>query len=173
MPNPSKKYGETVCCAGVTLEGTWKRLYPVRFRNLQDNKFARWNWVKFDYRAPTGDARPESCHVWEDRLRVDGDLPKNEQVSLLTPLILPSTDEAARRGMSLTLIRPTNPAFHYRRKSPEIIAAEREGYKLAARQTSMLDKELGALEPVPYAFAFTYEDGSGKHTMYEMRRLGN
>ena len=165
MPNPSKKYGETVCCAGVTLEGTWKRLYPVRFRNLQDNKFARWNWVKFDYRTPTGDARPESCHVWEDRLRVDGDLPKNEQVALLTPLILPSTDEAARRGMSLTLIRPTNPAFHYRRKSPEIIAAEREGYKLAARQTSMLDKELEALEPVPYAFAFTYEDGSGKHTM--------
>jgi hypothetical protein len=165
MPNPSKKYGETVCCAGVTAEGKWKRLYPIRFRHLQDSKFNRWDWVRFQYRTPTGDTRAESCHVWEDRLSVEGELPKKERLSLLGPLILPSTDEAARRGMSLTLIRPLNPEFHCRRKSPEIIAAEREGYRLAARQKSMLDKELEALEPVPYAFAFTYDDGAGRHTM--------
>ncbi len=100
MPNPSQKYGETVCCAGVTAEGQWKRLYPTRFRHLQDNKFKRWDWMKFQYRMPTGDMRSESCHVYEDRMEVDGALDKKERVSLLNPLILPSTDEAAARGMS-------------------------------------------------------------------------
>ncbi len=165
MPNPSRKYGETVCCAGVTAEGRWKRLFPIRFRHLRENKFKRWDWVRFQYRPPTGDTRPESCHVYEDRMEVDGALDKKERVSLLNPLILPSTDEATSRGMSLTLIRPINSEFKYRRKPPEVIAAEREGYRLAARQTSMLDKELEAFEPVPYAFVFTYKDAAGKHTM--------
>jgi hypothetical protein len=165
MPNPSRKYGETVCCAGVTAEGQWKRLFPIRFRHLQENKFKRWDWVKFQHRPPTGDTRPESCHVYEDRMEVDGALDKKERVSLLNPLILPSTDEAAARGMSLTLIRPIKSEFRYRRKPPEVIAAEREGYRLASRQMSLLDKELEAFEPVPYAFAFTYEDAAGKHMM--------
>ena len=165
LPNPSRKYGETVCCAGVTAAGQWKRLYPIRFRHLRGNKFNRWNWAKFQYRPPTGDTRPESCHVYEDRLEVDGALDQKERVSFLTPLILSSTDEAAARGMSLTLIRPVNSKFKYRRKQPERIAAEREGYRLALRQMSMLDKELEAYEPVPYAFAFSYEDAAGKHTM--------
>ena len=165
MPNPSKKYGETVCCAGVTPGGTWKRLYPIRFRNLQDNKFARWDWVKFDYRTPTGDHARKAAMSGRIACGLMAISRRASRVSLLTPLILSSTVEAASRGMSLTLIRPTNPVFRYRRKSPEIVTAEREGYKLAARQTSLLDEELEALDPVPYSFAFTYEDGAGKHTM--------
>ncbi|WP_400766767.1 hypothetical protein [Methylosinus sporium] len=164
-PNPSRKYGETVCCAGVTADGQWKRLYPVRFRHLQDNKFKRWDWVNFQFRPPTGDHRPESCHVFEDRIEVDGSLGERERVTLLSPLILPSTREATARGLSLTLIRPTKSKFKYRRKSPEIVATEREAYRYAARQMSLLDKELEAFEPLPYAFAFSYEDAYGKHTM--------
>lgn len=165
MPNPSRKYGETVCCAGVTAEGQWKRLYPIRFRHLQYNKFSRWDWVKFKYRLPNGDTRPESCHVYEDRLEVEHPLDKRERATLLNPLILQSTSEAAARGMSLTLIRPIKSQFKCRRKSREIIAAERDGYRAASRQMSMLDQELEAFDPVPYTFAFTFEDADGKHTM--------
>ena len=40
-PNPSTKYVETVCCAGVDLPtGEWLRLYPIRYRDLEDNKRA-------------------------------------------------------------------------------------------------------------------------------------
>jgi hypothetical protein len=165
IPNPSRKYGETVCCAGVTADGLWKRLYPIRFRHLQDNRFSRWDWLRFQYRPPTGDTRQESCHVYEDRLEVDGTLDKKERLSLLDPLILPSTAEAAARGMSLTLIRPIKSEFKYRKKGPDIIEAERKAYRIASRQMSMFDKELAAFEPVPYAFAFAYEDATGKHMM--------
>jgi hypothetical protein len=165
IPNPSRKYGETVCCAGVTGEGTWKRLYPIRFRHLRDNKFKRWDWVKFEYGPPKSDTRPESCHVYEDRLTVDGVLPKKERASLLNSLISPSTNEAAARGMSLTLVRPASSQFRYHQKSAVDIHDERQGYRFAAQQISMLDKDLEALEPVPYDFEFLYEDAAGKHRM--------
>jgi hypothetical protein len=163
MPNPSQKYGETVCCAGVTAEGRWKRLYPIRFRQLE-SKFNRWDWVDFKYRKATGDDRAESCHVFEDTLAVAGKLKDhNERALLLNPLISPSTVDAAARGLSLTLIRPSRARFFFRKKPKEIIEAERQGYKRTARQTSLLDKELDALESTPYAFAFSFEDAAGKH----------
>jgi hypothetical protein len=38
-PNPSKKYGETVCVAGIDLgTGKWIRLYPIQYRDLEDEK---------------------------------------------------------------------------------------------------------------------------------------
>ena len=33
-PTLSRKYGETVCTAGVREDGTWVRIYPVPFRRL-------------------------------------------------------------------------------------------------------------------------------------------
>jgi len=163
MPNPSKKYGETVCCAGVTPEGKWKRLFPVRFRHLE-TKFKRWNWVEFEYRRPTSDRRPESCHVYEDKLQACGFLKSpNERAKLLNPLVTGSTLEAAAQGNSLTLIRPRNSRFFWKRKQHGVMEAEREGYKRASRQNSLFDKEIAALEPVPYTFAFSYEDDAGQH----------
>ncbi len=61
LPQASKKYGETVCCAGVTANGDWKRLFPVRFRNLDGvSTFNRWDWVNFNFRKPVTDNRVES-----------------------------------------------------------------------------------------------------------------
>jgi hypothetical protein len=46
VPQPSQRYGETVCCAGLTRQGEWRRLYPIRFRHLKDKAFSRWQWVQ-------------------------------------------------------------------------------------------------------------------------------
>jgi hypothetical protein len=79
LPQPSKKYGETVCCAGVTPEGQWKRLYPIRYRHLAgETSFGRWNVVKFRYRSPPQDKRAESCNVEEDSIQIVGETPDNE-----------------------------------------------------------------------------------------------
>ena len=164
LPQPSKRYGETVCCAGVTADGKWKRLFPVRFRHLKgENSFERWDWVKFDYRAPTADRRAESCHVYEESIVVDGKLAANERARLLDPLIVGSAKHAVELGQSLCLIRPRNTRFIATRKSPIEIEKEREAFRLAARQTSRFDKELAELEPSPYKFRFKFEDDSGKH----------
>ncbi|MFO7915305.1 MAG: hypothetical protein R6U43_06400 [Candidatus Krumholzibacteriales bacterium] len=60
-PQPSERYEELVCTAGL-LNGTcWIRIYPVPFRFLQDNsKFPKYSWIKLDLQKNTSDFRPES-----------------------------------------------------------------------------------------------------------------
>lgn len=164
LPQPSKRYGETVCCAGVTIDGNWKRLYPVRYRHLQgDQSFARWDWVTFKYNPPLRDQRAESCHVFEDSITVDGKLPEKERSRLLSSLIVGSAKHAVDLGQSLALIRPRNTRFLAKAKSKAEIAEEREAYQQAAKQDSFFDEPLATLEPSPYDFRFTFDDEIGRH----------
>lgn len=164
LPQPSKKHGETVCCAGVTEAGHWKRLFPVRFRHLEgDSSFSRWDWVRFRYSQPVTDRRVESCHVHEESIAVDGKLPVRERVRLLNPIIVGSAKHAENAGASLALIRPRDTRFIVKRKSLADLAEEREAFRRAASQTKMFDKELAEIEPSPYEFRFKFTDESGQH----------
>jgi hypothetical protein len=60
-PNPSTKYGETVCVAGVTREDGWIRLYPVPYRDLPYTmRFRKYQWVSLRLEKHRSDTRPES-----------------------------------------------------------------------------------------------------------------
>ena len=164
LPQRSAKHGETVCCAGVTPDGEFKRLFPIRFRHLSDDSsFKRWDWVSFKYRLPTRDRRPESCHVMEDTIKVDGKMPRKDRALFLNRLVSGSAAAAAAEGKSLALVRPRNPHFYYKAKSQDQIEKERQTYAEAARQGSFFDDELKALEPSPYEFRFKFEDEAGAH----------
>lgn len=164
LPQPSKKYGETVCCAGLTEHGEWKRLFPVRFRHLNGQaSFARWDWVDFGFRRPTNDLRKESCHVFEDSISVTGSLPLKNRNRLLDPVFVSSATEAMEKNSSLALIRPRNTFFLFRKRKEGEIVAERSAYVRAAGQASLFDRDLAQFEPSTYEFYFKFEDGSGKH----------
>jgi hypothetical protein len=164
LPQPSKQHGETVCCAGITAEGKWKRLYPIRFRHLQgEQSFSRWDWVDFKYRPPTRDTRNESCHVYEDSINVGMTLPEKERANLLNRIIVGSAKHAVDLGMSLALIRPRNTRFIIKPKNKSDLEKMRQAYKHAASQDGFFDQKLADLEPSPYDFRFSFEDGSGSH----------
>jgi hypothetical protein len=78
-PNPSEKYGETVCVAGLRLDldaGGWVRLYPVNFRELDsDGKFRKYDVVSLMARPNPGDPRAESWRPLMDTLKVETHLP--------------------------------------------------------------------------------------------------
>ena len=60
-PTLSKKYGETVCTAGVREDGSWIRLYPVPFRRLnEDEQYSKYDWLECGVRLQSSDRRPES-----------------------------------------------------------------------------------------------------------------
>jgi hypothetical protein len=165
LPRPSKKYGETVCCAGVTAAREWKRLYPVRFRQLTgDQRFRRWQWVEFKYRRPTHDLRRESCHVFEDTIITLGDLPARDRFALIDPIIAASPRAAHDAGASLAIIRPSNTRFIARRKPDRVIESEKRAYAEASVQTGFLDKELAKFTPSPHEFAFSFQSADGSHT---------
>lgn len=163
LPRPSRKYGETVCCAGVTREGEWRRLYPIRFRQLRDNQFARWQWLHYKWRSPVHDRRIESRTVLEDSLEPGDFLKQKARPELLEPIVVGSAAAAADRGQSLALIRPKEVRFRWIPKSMSEIEDERRAYEEASRQQSFLDPELRAIEPTPYDFRLSFRDENGKH----------
>jgi hypothetical protein len=108
--------------------------------------------------------RAESCNVEENSIEVVGEMPRKERSRLLDPLIVPSVGEAARRGQTLALIRPTDARFSHRRKTAVALNEERAAYAEAARQGSLLDKELETLQPTPHEFKFHFRDEEAEHT---------
>ena len=146
-PAVARQSGESVCVAGVRLDGdasTWIRLFPVGFRDLPpDRQFVKYQVIRLRLKRGNTDRRPES---WKPDLE---SLALGEQIGtddgtwatrseLLEPLTATTTTcdllTAARaRGQaapSLGLIKPAdvsdlviedNPAFRPGR------AAERQG----------------------------------------------
>jgi hypothetical protein len=77
-PNPSEKYGETVCVAGLRLDleaPGWVRLYPVNFRELEsDASFHKYDVVSVEARPNHGDPRAESWRPLMETLKVESHL---------------------------------------------------------------------------------------------------
>jgi hypothetical protein len=62
-PTLSRKYGETVCTAGLRPDGSWMRIYPVPFRRLDEKEqYAKFDWIETDFVRGTFDPRPETHH---------------------------------------------------------------------------------------------------------------
>ncbi len=63
-PNPSARHGETVCVGALSVDPgrrSWIRLYPIHFRDLDDdNKFRKYDIVTVDALPTIQDRRPES-----------------------------------------------------------------------------------------------------------------
>ncbi|MBF0248058.1 MAG: hypothetical protein HQL36_08310 [Alphaproteobacteria bacterium] len=163
LPQVGETYGETVCCAGVTTEGKWRRQYPIRFRKLE-NKFTRWQWIEYDWRKPQNDPRRESRRVQEDTIKILGKASPKERTTLLNRIVVNSYQEAERQGDSLCLLRPRNTRFKWTKKPEDQLAQEKRAYQAATMQTSFLDTaEVAPFDPCPFEFKFEFEDDAGKH----------
>ena len=163
LPHPSTKHGETVCCAGITTLSEWRRIFPVRFRQLSQGKFQRWDRLRYRWRQPTNDARSESRDVFEDTFQVGQQLSKPERSRLLEPLVRSSVQEAILRRESFALIRPTGFKFIWNEKHKRQIELERSTYAHIGGQKSFLDAPLTKLEPYPLEFRVAFSDASGIH----------
>lgn len=162
-PQISQKYGETVCCAGVTLTGEWVRLYPVTFRRLEDAKqFGRWDRIRFHWRRSKDDHRPESRRVDQQSIEILGELAKNERQRLLADLEVTGLNAVAAQGKSLALLRPQNPRFIIEPKTADEIAQEKSDYESICKQQDMFyQEELLPLEPCPFKFKYRYRTDDG------------
>ena len=69
-PNPSKTYGETVCCAGIDVETLqWVRLYPVPFMDLDSSqKFKKYTIISVRCWKAPDDHRVESYKIDMDSI---------------------------------------------------------------------------------------------------------
>lgn len=118
-PNPSDRYGETVCVAGIRIDldhPGWVRLYPINFRELGPQaSFPKYDIISVEGVPARQDPRRESWRPRMAVLRVERQLKGwSNRGPWVEPYIEPeatmcSLHRAARSNaaaQSLALIRP-------------------------------------------------------------------
>ena len=115
-PNPSKSLSEAACIAGIDRAGKHVRLYPIPFRDLEDEKrFDKYQWVRLKVQRPKSDPRPETYRPHFDTLEVvSSTLPTKDKWRARREMVLPLAaqslcdiqDAQKRDGTSLGIFKP-------------------------------------------------------------------
>lgn len=174
-PQPSKKYGETVCVAGISEDGqNFLRLYPIRFRRLPGHqRFSRFDLIEFDAFRPSDDRRPESWRVDEDSIRVIQRADRTSQESrarLWLPHVRSSMEElqADQReiGTSLGILRVESESMRFHVTPFEQVSdEEKQSIRSMQSQNSLFEEEIPDLPDPEYAFAYSFSAGGREHRM--------
>ena len=120
-PNPSKKYSETVCCAGVDLSNNnLVRLYPIPYRDLDnEKKFKKYSIIEVDCWKAKDDARSESLKVYPDSIKIIDRLNTKHNWQKRKEIVLRSQiksmceiyKDAKEHDLSLGVIKPAKNIF--------------------------------------------------------------
>lgn len=179
-PTLSRKYGETVCTAGVRPDGSWVRMYPVPFRRLdQKEQYSKFDWVECRLLRNTADPRPESHRpVDVEELEPVGHLGTSFEWSERRALVLNTAkvytriDEliaaAHANTMSLAVFKPTRVLDFIwdedeRSWDPERLRRVRESFKqLDMFEDNRWRETFRVIEKLPYNFSYAFEDVSGR-----------
>lgn len=163
-PNPSTKYSETICCAGVDLSNSQLvRLYPIPFRDLDnDQKFKKYSIIEVDCFEPNDDRRPESFRVIYNSISVvdflnteKGTWKKRKDIVLKVPVksLCHVYRNAEDSDLSLGLIKPENVTFEWSRQS----LSDQESRESCYAQLSFFDKKKDAIEEIPFHFYYNFK----------------
>ncbi|MDO9556153.1 MAG: hypothetical protein Q7J82_01015 [Coriobacteriia bacterium] len=164
-PNPSTKYKETVCTAGIDLDtGRFVRLYPVRFRHLSyASQFKKWDILEFDAFHKSSDVRgdtwtPQGDFVTMGHIDTGPGRPPNWAKRNAVILPLTSTIEdleirARDRSCSLGVVKVHAPARLRVVSSP---GEWTQKQSLAIAQEGLFDEKCRPLERVPVKFMYEF-----------------
>lgn len=171
FPQPSQTYEETVCCAGLTPDGAFVRLYPIRYRHLPaERRFDRWDVIEYEAGRPREDHRPESRHVNEDTLRVvqgRDQMPVEQRVRLWAPHVAESLTQLRAQNLadqrSLGIVRPDPGSVRFAYK--KLTAQQARDTQAEFRQVSLIDSEVLPSLPVEYEFRYRFTSAGTVHDM--------
>jgi hypothetical protein len=162
-PQVGQRHGETVCCAGLDLQGSWLRLYPVSFRTLDEGqRFGRWDRIRFKWRAATDDPRIESRRIEQHSIEIVGHLKPPERERFLAKSIVTGLEKERTAGRSLALLKAEIVDFKVQKKDDRELHEERARFDALHSQKDLFNaKALIPYEPCPYRFKYEYRTNDG------------
>lgn len=185
-PTLSRKYGETVCTAGVREDGSWVRIYPVPFRRLDEPaQYKKFDWIDCKLVKSGSDVRPETRHAadlkalvpvgnlstasnWRERRAL---LLKTAKVyTQLKPLI----EGAKANTVSLAVFKPTKIlAFTWEQEERQWDAAKVTQMRDRTHQAELFAEEtwretFKVIPKLPYSFSYKFEDADGKQSTMQI-----
>lgn len=181
-PTLSRKYGETVCTAGVREDGTWVRIYPVPFRRLDEKEqYSKFDWLECRLVRNPSDPRPETFRPFdENELQPVGHIDtasnwrERRRIILKTARVYDRLDEliagAKLNQLSLAVFKPTHILdFTWeaddREWNPDKVRQMREAtkqYDLFADNTWRETFRL--INKLPYSFSYKFKDAAGRQS---------
>ena len=179
-PTLSRRYGETVCTAGVREDGSWVRIYPVLFRRLEEaEQYRKFDWLELDLVKARSDPRPESwCPVDAKQMSAVGhvdtadDWRERRRLLLQTAKVYTRLDEliaAAKANMvSLAVFRPTTVMeFKWEEEDREWDISKVAEIRARSQQKELFAEEawretFKIIQKLPYSFSYCFEDAAGR-----------
>lgn len=160
-PNPSCKYQETVCTAGITEKRKWIRLYPLSFRYIDFNKrFSKYQWINVEIERNLKDFRIDSYRPAIGTIQPLGiKLPAGdwrERKKIILPTLLKSIEELknkyASKKISIGIFKP--------KKIIKFVIEEGDREWSKKHQSTLSQQKLFGPQPKPLEkipFKFSYE----------------
>jgi hypothetical protein len=181
-PTLSSKYAELVCTAGVNENGEWRRIYPVRFRLLQDgSQYQKYQWVEADIEKSTSDNRPESYKIINpESLRLLGKpistddkwSARKSAFHQKVPLEQDLSDLIARAHANTVSLAHFKPAVitdfiveevprEWDANKLALLEAQKQQYDLFKDEKTIAE-EFKVVKKLPYKFSYKFKDASGR-----------
>lgn len=179
-PTLSRKYGETVCTAGVREDGTWVRIYPVPFRRLDEaEQYSKFDWLDCRLIRNPSDPRPETFRPVDeselqpvDHVDTSNNWRERRRILLKTARVYDRLDEliagAKANQVSLAVFKPTRITDFIceqetREWDPDKVREMRE---LTNQLELFADNSWRAtfevIPKLPYSFSYRFEDAAGR-----------
>ena len=181
-PTLSKKYGETVCTAGVREDGSWVRIYPVPFRRPgESEQYRKYDWLECRLVRQKNDFRPDSFRPYDEAdLQPAGHIDTNDmwlerrRIILDQSLVYDRLDEAITDAkanrISLCVFKPTKvKALIWEKEDPKWDPDKLREMRKIHSQLDMFDdndwrKTFNVIPKLPYSFSYRFEDITGRQS---------
>ncbi|HVY24021.1 MAG TPA: hypothetical protein VG962_11785 [Steroidobacteraceae bacterium] len=179
-PTISRKYGETVCTAGVRADGSWVRIYPVPFRRLDESEqYKKYDWLECDLIPARSDPRPESRNPVDpgqlhpvSHMDTADNWRERRRLLLNTAKVYSSMGEliegAKANQLSLAVFKPARVKdFVCEAEDREWNADKVAELRARAQQVDMFGEEIWRetfklIPKLPYSFSYRFEDTDGR-----------
>lgn len=181
-PTLSRKYGETVCTAGVREDGSWVRIYPVPFRRLGEaEQYRKYDWIEARLHRSGSDPRPETRHPvdvkdlrpvghldtrgnWRERRRLL--LGKARVYDRLSELVV----GAKSNTMSLAVFKPSKVlGFIWEEEDSEWDPSKVAEMRSRTQQGELFQEEtwrrtFNLIPKLPWSFSYRFVDADGRQS---------
>ena len=161
-PNPSIKYGETVCVAGIDIiKNKWIRLYPIPFRELdKDKKFKKYSIIEANVEKAQDDKRLESFRIYFNSIKIIDHFDTKNNWQERKKYVLSEIDnsfcellkKSETDDISLGIFKPNKIKFYWKKTKDSL----EEKRKASYAQKSLFHKNKNMIEFIPFDFRYNF-----------------
>ena len=159
-PTPSTRYREIVCTAGILEDGSWIRLYPIKYRYKNYSQwYKKYQWINVEVEKHSKDFRLESYKpvgeiILGETVGIENNWAERKKYVLAkeTKTMCYLQKETLQKDISLAVIKPKKVIDFYWESTDRNWSSKQE---TVIKQLSLFERNK-PLEKIPYKFVYHF-----------------